>query len=46
MVKGLAERGISKDHGVKVRPQPVCTTEGIQDHIKPILSKNPDVIII
>ena len=46
MIKGLAERGISKDHNVKVRPQPGRTTEEIEDHIKPILRKNPDVIII
>ena len=46
MIKCLAERGISKDHNVKVRPQPGCTTEGIEDHIKPIIRKNPDAIII
>ena len=46
MIKGLAERGISKDHNVKVRAQPRCTTENIEDHIKPILRKNPDTIII
>ena len=40
MIKGLAERGISKDHNVKVRPQPGCTTEDIEDHIKPILRKD------
>ena len=31
---------------MKVRPQPGCTIEDIEDHIKPILLKNPDVIII
>ena len=31
MVKGLAEMGISKDHNVKVRPHPGCTTEDIED---------------
>ena len=46
MIKGLAERGILKDHNVKVRPQPGCTTEAIEDHVKPILRKNPDAIII
>ena len=46
MIKGLAERGISKDHNMKVRPQPGCSTEDIEDHIKPILNKNPDAIII
>ena len=46
MIKGLAERGISKDHNLKVRPQAWCTTEDIEDHIKPILRKNPDAIII
>ena len=40
MIEGLAERDISKDHNVKVRPQPGCTTEDIEDHI------NPDAIII
>ena len=37
MIKGLAERVISKDHNVKVRAQPECTTEDIEDHIKLIL---------
>ena len=46
MVKSLAERGISEDHNVKVRPQACCTTEDIEDLIKPILRKNPDAIII
>ena len=46
MMKGLAERGISKDHNVKVRPQPGCTTEDKEDHIKPILRKKRDAIII
>ena len=46
MIKGLAERGISKDHNVKVRPQPGCTTEDTEDHLKPIIRKNSDAIII
>ena len=32
MVKGLAEKGVSKDHSVKIRPQAGCTTEDIEDH--------------
>ena len=31
---------------MKVRPQPRCKTEDIEDHFKPILRKNPDAIII
>ena len=31
---------------MKVRPQAGCTTEDIEDHIKPILCKNPSAIII
>ena len=48
MIKGLAERGISKDHNVKPLPESKtgCTTEDIEDHIKPIIRKNPDAIII
>ena len=46
MIEGLAERDISKNHNVKIRPQPGCTTENIKDHTKPILNKNPDAIII
>ena len=46
MMKGLAEWGVSKDHNVKVRPQTGCATEDTEDHIKSILRKNPDVIII
>ena len=46
MIQSLAQRGISKDHNVKVRPQPRCKTEDIEDHFKPILRKNPDAITI
>ena len=46
MIQSLAQRGISKDHDVKVRPQPRCKTEDIEDHFKPILRKNPDAITI
>ena len=46
MIKGLPERGISKDYNVKVRSQPGCTTEDIEDHIKPIIRKDTDAIII
>ena len=31
---------------MKVRSQPGCTTEDIEDHIKPILRRNPGAIII
>ena len=31
MMKRLVERGISKDHNVKVRPHPGCTKEDIED---------------
>ena len=44
MIKGLAEKGISKN--VKVSPHPRCTTNDIKDHVKPILCKDPDAIII
>ena len=46
MIKCLAEKGISKDHNVKLRPQPTCATEETEDHIKLILRKNPGTIII
>ena len=46
MIQSLAQRGISKDHNVKVRPQPRCKTEDIEDHFKPMLRKNPDAITI
>ena len=46
MIKDLAERGISKDYNVKVRPQPGCAIGDIEDYIKPILCKNPDAIVI
>ena len=46
IVKGLEERGISKDYDVKVRADPGCTMEVVEDHIRPILRNNPDAIII
>ena len=33
MIKGLTERGISKDHKVRVGPQPGCAAGGVGDRI-------------
>ena len=46
MIKGLAEKGISKNHNMKVSPHPGCTTNDIKDHVKPIFRKDSDAIII
>ena len=34
------------NHNVKVRNHPGATTEDIIDHIKPILRKKPDLLIV
>ena len=46
IVSGLSEKGLSKRHTVKVRSHPGDTTEDLADDIKPIMRKNPDLVII
>ena len=46
IVSGLSEKGLSKRHTVKVRLHPGDTTEDLADDIKPIMRKNPDLVII
>ena len=46
MIKVLAERSISKHHNVKVRPRARCTSQDVEDQIKPIFQKNSDVVIM
>lgn len=46
-MNGINENGMKKlNHNVKVRNHPRATTEDIIDHIKPILRKKPDLLIV
>ena len=46
MLNNINERGISKQHSVKVRNFPRATTERINGEIEDILQPKPDLIII
>ena len=45
-LSGERGEGGSKDHNVKIRPRTGCTIEDIENHIKPILRKGSEAIII
>ena len=46
ILKNLQERKISRSAKVKVSSFPGCTTMDMRDHIKPILRRNPDAIVM
>ena len=46
MLNGFEERGLCKNHHVKVKKHPGATSTDIIDHVKPVLRKKPDKIII
>ena len=46
ILKNLQGRKISRSAKVKISSFPGCTTMDMRDHIKPILRKNPDAIVI
>ena len=46
ILNGISENGLNKSHDVKVRPHSGATSQDIKDHIKPIIRRKPDLIII
>ena len=42
----ISECGFKKSHDVRVQPHSGATSQDIKDHIKPILRRKPDLIII
>ena len=46
ILNGISENGLNKRHDVKVRPHSGATSQDIKDHIKPIIRRKPDLIII
>ena len=46
MLNNISERGMSKQHSVKVRNFPRATTERINEEIDDILQSKPGIIII
>ena len=46
ILNGISEYGLNKSHDVKVRPHSGATSQDIKDHIKPIIRRKPDLIII
>ena len=46
IINGIEEKGLSRNHIVKVRKYPGDNTEDMIDHVKPIIRKKPDLIIV
>ena len=46
ILNGIEEKGLSKRHRVRVRPHPGANSEDLTDHIKPIIRRKPDALII
>ena len=46
IINGVEEKGLSRNHIVKVRKYPGNNTEDMIDHVKPIIRKKPDLIIV
>ena len=46
ILKNLQGRKLSRSSKVKVSSLPGCTTMDMRDHIKPILRRNPDAIVM
>ena len=46
IVSGLNEESLSKKHTVRVRSYPGDTTEDLIDDVKPVMRKNPDLVMI
>ena len=46
ILNGIEERGLSKKHRVRVRPHSVANSEDLTDHIKPIIRRKPDALIM
>ena len=46
MLAGIEQKRISRNRNVKVRIFPGATTHDMYDYLKPLLTKNPDNIIL
>ena len=46
ILNGIEEKGLSKKHRVRVRPHSGANSEDLTDHIKPIIRRKPDALII
>ena len=46
LLHGIHERGLTRKHNVKVKAHGGATTRDIIDHIKPVLRRQPDTIIV
>ena len=46
MIKNLTGAGISKNHNVKVHSISGMTSNDLIDHIKPMVRKNPDAVLV
>ena len=46
ILNGLSEQGLRKRHSVKVRANSGATGLDIKDHVRPILRRKPDCVLI
>ena len=46
IIKNVNGRDVSRGDSVKIRPHPGASTEDLFDHIKPVIRKSPDIVVI
>ena len=46
LLNGLEEKKMKRNHDIKIRPHPGASSLDISDHIRPVLRRNPDCIIV
>ena len=46
IIKNVNGRDVSRGDSVKIRPHPWASAEDLNDHIKPAIRKNPDIVVI
>ena len=46
LLNGLEEKKMKRNHDIQIRPHPGASSLDISDHIRPVLRRNPDCIIV
>ena len=46
LLNGLEEKRMKRDHDIQIRPHPGASSLDISDHIRPVLRRTPDCVIV
>ncbi len=46
ILNGLSEQGLRRRHNVKIRAHSGATSQDIKDHIRPIIRRKPDCVLV